>query len=101
MDVFQLKINGSEICVPLTEPMIHLILIGYNNEFDICLNSTNGAQNNSWYKTSVEENGFSFSVSTSEQCDCSEPIEMKRKSDQEILEEFQSLTTLLTEKELL
>lgn len=40
MSFLEIEIQGKRICIPKDEETISLVLIGYNDEFDLFLNSS-------------------------------------------------------------
>ncbi len=90
MSFLEIKIQDKRICIPKDEETISLVLIGYNDEFDLFLNSSDYIRNRKWCEVRVKEDQ-DITVLSSEHCAASSPIDVEEKSDEKFIEERQLL----------
>lgn len=84
MSFFEIKIQGKRICIPKDEETISLVLIGYNDEFDLFLNSSDYIRNRKWCEVRVKEDQ-DITVLSLEHCVASSPIDVEEKVMRKLL----------------
>ncbi len=100
MDLLQIKIQDKTICIPKSEKTISFVLIGYNDEFDLFIHSSDYIRSKKWCEVKINENQ-DISVLSSEHCIASSPIDVEIKNDEELVKEYQALKTLLTKRKII
>ena len=100
MNLLEIRIQNKRICIPKDEKTISFVLIGYNDEFDLFLDSSDYIRNKKWCEVRIKEDQ-DISVLSSEHCITSYPIGVEIKSDEELVREYQALKTLLAKRKII